>query len=115
MEDQEELHGLVDQISPSATNCPVEEYINGEDDVPTCMQYDDDWESHFFAELGSSQEDSDSLVQEDPDEEEGHFDLEPPPPKISQGFKMPYLHLKLFKHSWTAKDTRKKQQELHPQ
>ena len=24
VEDQEELHGLVDQISPSATNCPVE-------------------------------------------------------------------------------------------
>ena len=84
VEDQEELHGLVDQISPSATNCPVKEYVNGEDDVPTCMQYDDDWENHFFAELGSSQEDSDSLVQEDPDEEEGHFDLEPLPPKITR-------------------------------
>ena len=84
VEDQEELHGLVDQISPSATNCPVEEYIIGEDDVPTCMQYDDDWDNNFFAELGSSQEDSDSLVQEDPDEEEGHFDLEPPPPKITR-------------------------------
>ena len=47
------------------------------------MQYDDDWEDHFFAELGSSQAVSDSLVQEDPDDE-GQFDLEPPPPKITR-------------------------------
>ena len=46
------------------------------------MQYDDDWENHFFAELCFSQENS--LIQEDPDEEEGHFDLEPPPPKITR-------------------------------
>ena len=26
----------------------------------------------------------DSLIQEDPDEEEGHFDLEPPPPRITR-------------------------------
>ena len=57
VEDQEELQSLVDQISPSATNCPVEEYIGGEDDVPTCIQYDNDWENHFFTQLGSSQED----------------------------------------------------------
>ena len=47
------------------------------------MQYDDDWEDRFFAELGSSQADSDSFVQEDPDEE-GQFDLEPLPPKITR-------------------------------
>ena len=69
VEAQEELHDLVDQISPSETNCPMQEYINGEDDTPICMQYDDDWEDRFFAELGSSQADSDSPVQEDPDEE----------------------------------------------
>ena len=80
VEAHEELHDLFDQISPSQTNCP--EYINGEDGVPTYMQYDDDWEDHFFAELGSSQADSDSLVQEDP-ENEGQFDLEPPPPNIT--------------------------------
>ena len=84
VEAQEELHNLVDQISVSGTNCPVEEYINGEDDVPICMHYDEDWEDHFFVELGSSQADSDSLVQEDPDEEEGEFDLQPPPPKITR-------------------------------
>ena len=61
--------------------CPVEEYIKGEDDVPICTEYDDDWEDRFFVELGSSQADSD---QEDPDEEEGQFDLDPPPAKITR-------------------------------
>ena len=60
-----------------------------------------------------SQADSDSLVQEDPDDEEGEFDLQQSPPKIT-GVKMPYLHLKLFKHSWRAKNTLKRQQGLHP-
>ena len=46
IEAEEELHDLYDQISPSDTNCPVEEYINGEGDVPICMQYGDDWEDY---------------------------------------------------------------------
>ena len=82
VEAQEELHELLDRISPSDTNCPVEEYIDGEGDVPTCKQYNNNWENHFFANLGSSQAVSDSLVQQDPDDE-GQFDLEPPPPKIA--------------------------------
>ena len=60
VEAQEELHELLDRISPSDTNCPVEEYIDGEGDVPTCMQYSNNWEDHFFANLGSSQAVSDS-------------------------------------------------------
>ena len=62
----------------------LSKYISGEDDVPTCIQYDDDWENQFFTRLGSSQEDSESLPQEDLDEEEGKFDLEPAPPKITR-------------------------------
>ena len=54
IEAQEELHELYDQIPPSNTNCPVDEYINGEVDVPICMQYDDNWEESFFTELGST-------------------------------------------------------------
>ena len=66
VEAQEELHELLDQISPSDTNWPVEEYIDGEGDITdvcTCMQYNNNWEDHFFANLGSSQAVSDSLVQ----------------------------------------------------
>ena len=84
VEAQEELHELLDRISPSDTNCPVEEYIDGEGDVPTCKQYNNNWEDHFFANLSSSQAVSDSLVQQDSDDKEGQFDLEPPPPKIAR-------------------------------
>ena len=83
IEAQEELHELYDQISPSNTNCPVDEYINGEGDVPICMQYDDNWEESFFAELGSTSHSLDQDDQEDADDGE-QFDLEPPPPKITR-------------------------------
>ena len=82
VEAQEVLHELLDRISRSDTNCPVEEYIDEEGDVPTCMQYKNNWEDHLFAILGSSQAVSNLLVQEDPDDE-GQFDLELPPPKIT--------------------------------
>ena len=58
----------------------MEENIKGEDDVPICIEYGNDWEDRFFVELGSSQVDSD---QEDPEEEEEQSDLEPPPAKIT--------------------------------
>lgn len=80
VEAQEELNDLVDQISlgPDTTNCSMEEYINGEDNLPTCQQYDDDWENQFFSELGSSPADAE---QGDPEEE---FDADPPPAKIAR-------------------------------
>ena len=53
----------MDEISLSECNCPVEEYINGEDDIPICIHYDDDWENHFFAEIGTSQANSESLLK----------------------------------------------------
>ena len=80
IEAQEELH---DQVPPSDTACPVAEYINGEDDVPICTQYDNNWEDSFFAELGSTSHSLDQDDQEDPDDGE-QFDLEPPPPKITK-------------------------------
>ena len=94
IEAEEELHDLYDQISPSDTNCPVEEYINGEGDVPICMQYGDDWEDSFFADLGSASHLLDQDDQEDPDDGE-QFDLEPPPP----GFRMQYPHSSTFSRS----------------
>ena len=80
IEAQEELHELYGQICSPNANCPVDKYINGEGDVPICMQYDDNWEESFFAELGST---SHSLDQDDQENGE-QFDLEPPPPKITR-------------------------------
>ena len=78
IEAQEELHELYDQISPSNTNCPVDEYINREGDVPICMQYDDNWEESFFAEIWATSHlhvlDQDNQEEADDGEQ---FDLEP--------------------------------------
>ena len=45
---QEELDTLVGQVCPLAARCPVDEYINGDNNVAICVQYDEDWEEQFF-------------------------------------------------------------------
>ena len=85
MDGQDELQSLIDQISHTEACCEVDEYINGEDDMPVCMEYDNDWEDHFFAGLNPNSDTSlpeDLSLQENPNEEEEEFDLEPPPQKI---------------------------------
>ncbi len=59
----------------------MEEYIGGEDAVPVCMEYDDEWEDRFFAELDT---DSNRALQNSEDEDEDDFDLEPLPQKITK-------------------------------
>ena len=70
---EEELRDLMDETSLSECNCPVEEYINGEDDIPICIHYDGDSEDRLFAELGTSQANSEYLAQDDSKEEEQLF------------------------------------------
>ena len=41
---QEELDTLVGQVCPLAARCPVDEYINGDNNMAICVQYDEDWE-----------------------------------------------------------------------
>ena len=38
LDGQDELQSLVDQISRTETCCEVDDYINGEDDTPVCME-----------------------------------------------------------------------------
>ena len=87
LDGQDELQSLVDQISHTETCCEVDDYINGEDDMPVCMEYDNDWEDNFFAGLNLNSDTSlpeDPSLQENPNEEEEEFDLEPPPQKITK-------------------------------
>ena len=79
LEAQEDLCSLGNQLPLTETCCSVEECIGGEGDVPVCIEYDNDWEDRFFANLNA---DSDSIAPEDTNEEEDEFDLEPPPTKI---------------------------------
>ena len=58
------LQGLIDEAMAGCDHCPLEEYVNGEDDVPMCLDAcSDTWEEEFFDNLG--QEDQ----GEDQDEE----------------------------------------------
>ena len=58
------LQGLIDEVMTGCDNCPLEEYVNGEDDVPVCVDACSHiWEEEFFDILG--QEDQ----REDQDEE----------------------------------------------
>ena len=79
---EEELHSLVDQISLAGTSCRGDEYINGEDSLPVCMKYSDDWEVQFFVGLNAN---SDSQETEDV-EGEDQYDLEPSPPNMKRSF-----------------------------
>ena len=75
----DELEDLIHQLNmPAETRCSVSEYMNGDDDLPTCSEQDDEtWEDEFFASIVSEQP---PLEREEPDDVT--FDLEPPPLKI---------------------------------
>ena len=47
------LKDLIHQLYiPAESTCSVGEYMNGEDDLPTCSERDDDsWKDEFFASL----------------------------------------------------------------
>ncbi len=60
----------------------MDEYLQGDDDLPVCMDLDNDsWEADFLDQLG---EDEKEVADEEEDKEEDEMD--PPPPKI-QNFK----------------------------
>ena len=47
------LQGLIDEVMTGHDHCPLEEYVNGEDDVPVCLDAcSDTWEEEFFDSLG---------------------------------------------------------------
>ena len=47
------LQSLTDKTMSENTACPLEEYVNGDEDLAVCRDIDDNsWESTFFATLG---------------------------------------------------------------
>ena len=74
------------------------EYVNGDDDLPTCSEQDDEtWEDEFLASIVSDQP---PLEQEEPDDVT--FDLEPPPLRTLVRLS---THLKMYKPFLIVKDT----------
>ena len=79
-----EVQSLIEKTMPTDGRCNVDEYLNGDDDLPVCMQLDSDsWEADFLEQVGQEEQE---VADEDEDEGDDEMDVEPPPPKI-QNFK----------------------------
>ena len=63
-------------------HCSLEEYVNGEDDVPVCFDdCSDSWEEEFFDNLGWEDQGEDQ-DEEDSDNEQLSPEFEPHQSKI---------------------------------
>ena len=81
------LQGLIDEAMTVST-------LNGEDDVPVCLDAcSDTWEEEFFDNLGQQDQ-----GEEDSDNEQPSPEFEPPPSKI-RVIKKQYCHWKKFNFS----------------
>ena len=61
-------------------SCTLEEYVNGEDSIPVCMEFDSDrWDESFYHILGVMHM-TRKIANEEQDE--SMADIEPPPLKI---------------------------------
>ena len=63
------LQRLMEKTVPES--CTMEEYLSSEDDLPVCLELDDDnWEDNFMTELGQSEqsEQDEQDVTDDDDE-----------------------------------------------
>lgn len=64
-----ELQNLIDQTMAVEESCPVDEYLRGDDELPTCVDLDGtDWEANFFAELGESTSAMDEVAEDQAEE-----------------------------------------------
>ena len=80
----ENIESLMEQIQPEGGICSSTEFINGDDDLVTCFETDDDsWDQQFLTSLDSQSASSAPGVSSDPkEEEEEEEELEPPQPKV---------------------------------
>ena len=74
-----EVQSLIEKTMPAGGRCDLDEYLHGDDDLPVCMDLDNDsWETDLLDQLGQDEEEADK----EEDEGEDEMDIEPPPSKI---------------------------------
>lgn len=77
-----ELADLIRQVNGD-DQCTVESYICADEDLPTCLEMDNEnWEEDFFAELGSKRPHLDENVQDDDEDNDNStedVDIDVPP------------------------------------
>ena len=75
---ESQLRDLISRAMPAKDICTVEEYINGEDSVPVCSEFDNDtWDVTFLEEIGGEP----SQISDNKEGEDDEI-LEIPAPKI---------------------------------
>ena len=74
-----ELESLIEKTGDGG--CTVDEFLNGDSDLPVCVEMDDDnWNITFIEELGNDQEDCGDVDRDSDDEDSA--DQEEPIPKL---------------------------------
>ena len=73
------LQGLIETTMTGIDHCPLEEYVNGENEVPVCLDASSESrEEEFFVSLGREDKDDDD-DDDDEDQESEELSQEPPP------------------------------------
>ena len=79
-----DMQDLIARVMPTQDLCSLEEYINGDESLPVCVEMDDDsWEDTFLTSLSGPSSGGNSELDED-DEEDNEHDTEDAllPPKL---------------------------------
>ena len=83
IDESADLQGLMNDILPTNVSCSVQEYVNGDDNVPICHDMDDDsWEETFMSQLGHDH-DIDEQEQEQDKEDDMQAESVVPTPNIT--------------------------------
>ena len=76
------LQCLIDETMGIDPSCPANEYVNGDDDLPVCVDLNDnDWEDNFLAQLGQP-----LTTEENEDEEANNHELDKEPMSMLHSF-----------------------------
>ena len=72
---RQEMQELCDQLMVKEAQCSVDEYIEGDDDLPFCFEADDDcWDTDFFSSMFPANQ-----PLEEPEEESENESHQPEP------------------------------------
>ena len=78
------LQSLIDRTTTAQENCTLDEYLHGEDDLPVCVDLDNDsWDDNFLVQLGHNVQE---INETDESDKEIELDDESSPLKV-QSFK----------------------------
>jgi len=101
------LQTLMTQTMNAQEACPLQEYLNGEDDLAVCRDIDETcWEESFFANLCQDSEEASGDEEEDEQENPAVHDAPPLVVKLTHINKLMSIWKK-FSIFWKGKDTLK--------